>query len=492
LIFRNYFHNATWSGIVAFFRAFSGILCTLLALRLLGTYQYGRVSMWLSFFIIYLSFISSVFTVLVVKLLSTTIEGNTQADPESFRRPATLLCCLSLVFLVPVTLVLSVYSEQSSSVRLLQTQVFDYAILIIGALTGIQILVAFQSAIIEGAGRLDLATKYQLAGPFILLACLLYSYFWVVSFDLVNYLLLICAASVSDLVLISIVRRYLGLGLYSKAKIKASNFSETKKLLRSGGLLQATSLLGLFLEPLNKLLLNHFTGSGNVAIYDLSMKVVWGIQYLISSAMRVFVHIGSQDRPALGKLFAGAVNLLGVPVIVLHSLGAIFLYLVSVYWISIDIVPLMTFFVIATLSNLGMIFISPLYLSLIGANDFSFIFRIQAVLALVNTLVSILAIPFLGLIGAALGLLLATAINVQAIFKRCRNHGVNYSDLVNLISNNKARFFLAIFLFGITIFLVIAETGHIIFLPLAILFFMGIMFREPLPRRMIGYLFNRR
>jgi O-antigen/teichoic acid export membrane protein len=68
-----------------------------------------------------------------------------------------------------------------------------------------------------------------------------------------------------------------------------------------------------------------------------------------------------------------------------------------------------------------MIVVAPLYNGLIGKEDMRFIFKTQATLAVTNVAASLLLIPLLGVLGAALGLLLATLYNASAIFKKGRH-----------------------------------------------------------------------
>jgi len=487
-----HFHNASWGGFVALMKACSVILCCLLAVKLLGMANYGKISTWLSFFLIYLSFNSSVFTVLVVKLQNSSNSGSTVVKSNTLRKSAVYITYISLSVLALITIILSAYRKISNSDLIILDQILDLDILLMGAITSIQILVSLQSAIIEGAGRLDLATKFQLPGPFLLLISLFYLHITKDSLDTHNYLLLIFTACFTELISLALARLHLGLINTRVGRDEDINFYTVQKMLRSGWLLQATSLLNFFLEPMNKILINYFTGPGNVAIYDLAMKVIWGIHHLVGSAMRVFVHIGSQKKDKLGELFAKSVNLLWVPIIMIHAIGVSFLYMIAVYWLNHDAATLIIFFGIATLSNLGMIFISPLYLSLIGSNDLKFIFRTQLILALINLLVSSLAIPTLGLIGSALGLLIASIINVKLIYNYCRKYIVVYIHLERLIKYEKLRFGISILLMLFTFIIVFIGGDYIFLLPLIAISFVYMIVREPLSKRILDNILSNR
>lgn len=485
-----HFRNASWSGLAAAIRAATGLLSALLAVRLLGVGQYGHVATWLSLFVLYLSLNSSAFTMLVVKLYAAGGDRQ-QSERDAATAAAVRFCLGALALLVPVTVVLGAFAVRLPLSGATIPKTFGDVILLMGLLTAIQIVVALQAAVIEGAGRLDLATKWQLAGPLVVVAGLSYGFAAGVSLRAEAYLALLCASGAVDMALLWSIRRALGLSLSVSTPIAGSS-SGVLQLLRSGGLLQATTLLNLFLEPVNKFLLNHFAGAAAVAIYDLAMKVVWGIQHLVGAAMRVFLHIGSQDRAAVGRTFAKAIALLGVPVVVMHAAGALFLFWTARYWMTIDGAQLMIFFGIATISNLGMIFVTPLYLSLIGRHDLPFIFRTQAVLALVNVLVSSAAIPFFGLIGAAFGLLVATVLNAATIYVRCRIEAAAFSDPEIPMPRAKRRVALAIALLAATIAWATAGGGQPLVL-LAILAGLGaIMAGEPLVGRMIDQFVPRR
>lgn len=485
-----HFRNASWSGLTAGIRAATGLLSALLAVRLLGVGPYGHVATWLSLFVLYLSLNSSAFTMLVVRLMATGGEGHLH-DRTAATGAATRFCLWSLALLPIVTALLSVSATRLPFAGGIRPEAFNEAILLMGVLTAIQIVVALQAAVIEAAGRLDLATKWQLVGPLAILAALATSFFGGIAGRVDAYVALLCGAGTIDLALLWRVRRSLGLALPLSGH--ASGRSDgILQLLRSGGLLQATSLLNLFLEPVNKFLLNHFAGAAAVAIYDLAMKVVWGIQHLVGAAMRVFLHIGSQDSGAVGRTFAKAIALLGVPVVAMHIAGAVFLFWIAHYWLAIDGTQLMIFFGFATISNLGMIFVTPLYLSLIGRHDLAFVFRTQAVLAVVNVTVSAATIPLLGLVGAAFGLLAATIFNAVAIYIHCRIEVGVYSDPEFPMPRARRRIALAIGLLTATIAWAVSGGDQ----PLAILAILvglgAMMAGEPLVGRMVEQFVPRR
>jgi len=479
------FRNASWSGAAAAFRAASGLINTLLAIRLLGVVDYGHVATALSLFVLYLSLNSSVFTVLVAKLMAP----RAGEDRSAMLAAATIFSVLSIALLVIVTLLLSELAPRLLSLGGFGDE-FEMeirrVILLMGVLTATQVVVAFHSAIIESAGRLDLAMKWQLIGPTVVLTALSLSFFAGLPITALGYVIALCAGSLTDLCLLWFVRRKLMPSSLSYWPSR-NQLGGLVHLLKSGSVLQATSFMNMFLEPLNKLLLNHFVGAHAVTLYDLAMKVIWGIQYLFSAAMRVFLHLGSQDEEAVGRTFSRVIALVGVPVVILHALGALFISWAAHHWMAIDAAPLMVFYAIATVSNLGMIYITPLYVSLVGRGDLHFIFRCQAILAVTNVVASLILIPYIGLFGAAFGLLSATIYNVVAIYVRCKDNSGTFDGLRDTLRGREVHYTLSVLLFAAAILLgIVGEDGFIGLLGV-LLGLTAIMMREP----MVGTLLER-
>ena len=476
-----HFRNASWSGISAGIRAVTGLITSLLAIRLLGADSYGQIVTLLSLFVLYLSLNSSVFTMLVVNLMGTSNEV------ELLNREATIYVAakfsiFSIAILVAVSLSLCILTTRISLGLKLQPDILFQVILFMGLLTSIQIFVALQAAIIEASNRLDLATKWQLTGPLSIVFVLGICFFNDIVLNANSYIGLLCIGYAIDMLMLWRIRRKLGLNMFIKPQFNVASISMLQ-LLRRGGLLQGASLLNLFLEPANKFLLIHFSGSSTVTLYDLAMKVIWGIQHLVGAAMRVFLHIGSQDSAAVGNTFVKTIVLLCVPVIVMHTAGALFLFWSANYWINIDGTKLMIFYGIASMSNLGMIFVTPLYLSLIGRSDLIFIFRTQAILATINILVCSATIPLLGLVGAAFGLLVATIFNVIAIYLRCNISSDFYKDK-QLFTLKRSRISLAFLLLISTVIWTTIGGRELLMVFIIITSSIVIMLHEPLTRRM--------
>lgn len=412
--------NATWSGLSAAVRAATGLLIALLAVRLLGAGHYGQMATLLSLFVLFLSLNSSVFTVLVTKLMSAGVVDGEKKHADVLSA-ATILAFGSIVVLSLLTLliwssvqnILPFAAKDNDSVLDIQ-----HAVLAMGLLTSFQIMTALYSSVIEGLGRLDLAMKWLLIGPLFVMAVLFLLLMLHVPISVSNYVAVLCCGALIDWSMLVLVRRKL-LPSPVSLRLPREKWGQMWSLLKAGATLQAASLMTLFLEPMNKFLLNHFAGPLAVTAYDLAMKVIWGIQSLFAAAMRVFLHLSGEQGAVVGRAFSRVFTLILIPVLAAHVIAAVFLTWVIHHWVTIgDTRLFMTFFGIATLSNLGMIYVTPIYISLIGRGDMRFILRSQTIVAVTNVAVSLSLIPIFGLPGAALGLLCATAYNVVAIYLR--------------------------------------------------------------------------
>jgi len=444
---RRHLHNASWSGISASFKAAYGLLNVLLAIRMLGADAYGSLATLLAWFVLYFSLNSSVFTMLVVKLMALRPDERERSDVLV---ASVILTTLSVVFILVGAALIGMQASGFGGLEAGFGASAPDILVLMAILVSTQIVTAYQSALLESAGRLDLAMKWQLVGPVVVLAMLLVSFLADQPLSPAGYVGVLCLGAMTDLSLVWLARRA-AMPWTTALKVSRSTFVSLKTILRSGGQLQATSLMNMFIEPLNKLLLHHFLGGAAVSVYDLAMKVVWGIQNLFAAGMRVFLHMGSQEHEAVGSRFSFVIRIIGVLAILLHVIGALFLSVVAHHWLQLDAVVLLFFYAVATLSNLGMIFVTPLYVGLIGRGDLGFVFRTQAILAVTNILASFVLIPLLGVVGAAVGLFVATAYNATAILLRARHILSPPVGLRAVLWHSRFRYFAAGALFAASI-----------------------------------------
>ena len=424
--------NAIWGGLFSGLKTSSGLISAIFAVKLLGSEDYGEIATVLAIFVLYLGLNNSIFSILVAKIYAL---APLEQDNNKLFSASLLLTIGSICVLWTLTAVCSYFTP----ILFPNTpNAYTYLVLfIMTLLTSIQVLTGFFSALIEGSGRLDLSLRRQTFGPLFVSFSLVTLY--CIGFNISSYAYLVILVSGASVDLIAVHNLYQK--IYTSG-IPFSCSSETlnnaSRLLKSGSLIQAGTVMSIFLEPLNKLLLNSFSGPVLVTAYDLSMKLIWGIQSLFAGGMRVFLHQADEDSLIVNRNYNHTIRIILVPVIASHILAVLLLALLAHYWINVgSYLPIMQFFGLATISNLGMIFVNPAYVSLISRGDYGFILRSQTIVAVVNLVASFLLIPSIGLIGSSIGLLLATVINAILIYKRYSHllgSSPNLSDVAIKIS----------------------------------------------------------
>jgi O-antigen/teichoic acid export membrane protein len=478
---KNLARNATWGASSAAVRAATGLVIALIALRLLGGESYGQMVTLLSLFVVYLALNSGVFTVLVTRLIRVATTERTSSD-DDILSAALLLTVSSIAVLGLLTALLwmsvpGVFSSMSLGPDSLNA--LRKAVLLMGVVTALQIVTALYSAIIDAAGRLDLAMRWQLVGPLTVAITLCLLFLFEVPVTVPGYVVVLGCGAALDMILLALVRGRLMPS--TTLRMSTSKRTEIWVLLKSGTTLQAASLMGVFLEPLNKFLLNHFSGPLAVTAYDFAMKFIWGIHSLLGGGMRVFLHLAEEQGKVVSHVYYRVVALVLVPVLALHVVAAVFLAWVVHYWVVIgDPMQIMIFFAIATISNLGMIYITPAFISLIGRGDFRFIFRSHSIVAVANIIASLVLIPFFGLLGAVFGLLFATAYNVVAIYRRHECIVDSSGGMLAAISGRLGRFFLTTLLFVTAILISTAHTVNYYAVGVVLLATAYILKKEPL------------
>jgi O-antigen/teichoic acid export membrane protein len=144
-LLNRHFRNASWGGFSAAFRAGYGLLNVLLSIRLLGVDSYGDVATLLAFFVLYASLNSSIFTVIVVKLMAKEENGislSNKAVPMS----GLLFVISSISFLFSIVILLEILAP----LILFFKEGTKNLILAFAVLTSTQILTGFFAALIEG------------------------------------------------------------------------------------------------------------------------------------------------------------------------------------------------------------------------------------------------------------------------------------------------------------------------------------------------------
>lgn len=475
------FRNASWNVVASAYRAGAGLLAALLAVRLLGAESYGNIAVIISIFALCLALSSAVFMVLVPKLIAARNVRNF-CEWSALCAAANMLALVSIAFVFSFAALVGYFADHLRDLGALNDQFWDLvrsASLVFALLTGLQIYSSLNSSILESACRLDLAVKSLMLGPTIVLSGLVFLSIFGHEVGISTYLALLCMGSVIDALMVWIVRRVVVAERLSLARWRDA-IRCVPDLLKSGSSIQFSAFMNIFLEPLNKLLLSQFSGGSGVAAYDLAMKVIWGLQGLFGAAMRVFLHLRAQGAQVIAATYIRLISLLAVPVVGGHIFGALLLSIFAHYGAPLDQRALMIFFGVATISNLCMIYISPLYVSLIAHDDRSFLFVNQVRLTLANVLASVSLIPLFGLIGGAIGLCFAALYNTLAIYVRFRKKIGPLHDFRKTVRALASRYCIAAALFIALLILGAQEVLNVALIVSVSLAALILLLREPL------------
>lgn len=455
------FRNASWSAITSAYRSAAGLLSAFLAVRVLGVEDYGNIVTLISLFILFTSLVNSVFIILVAKLMVPD-QSNEKLPAPLLYLAANIIALFSVGIIFLFALLFKLLVLNMDIVTGSEYELWQYAeagVLLLAGLTSMQIYVSFNSSIIEGIGRLDIAVRAQLTGPTLIFACLAYLFYTAKDASATDYLTILCAGALADLIVFWLIRRRLSFERMSLADTGRA-LQLIPGLLKSGSVIQFASFMNIFLEPLNKFLLNYFAGAAAVTSYDLVMKIVWGLLGLFGAIMRVFLHISGHAADTISSTYVRVLKLVVVPVLMAHVLGVVVLAVAIHHWIEIEQVELMVFYLVATISNLAMVYITPLYISLIGREDRKFLFINQLRLSATNIIASSTLIPLIGLVGSAAGLFAAALYNSVAIYLRFGRVVGPIPDLRIELRDRLPSYIIAFVLLAVSLYAGAADTFH--------------------------------
>jgi O-antigen/teichoic acid export membrane protein len=415
-----------------------------LAIHLLGSARYGHVTLVLAFGAVALSIASSFFTIAASAILNARSAGSTEGGIQT--QIAGIWAFAAIGFLI-VVLGGTVFGAEIVKTFVYWGPDASYAdqlyvvVSFIGLASAFQIVTACNAALVEGRTRFDLSARMQLVAPIIVLASLGLAALGKQFLSVAAYSWILAAAAGVEMIVAWLLRARLSPVL--QFSISTRGMMSLPRLLRGAGMLQGAQLANMFFDPLNKYLLNRFVGAASVTYYEAGMKVAMGIQGLFNGAFRTFLQLASGPAVAISSAYVQVIRMAWVPAALIHGAAAALLALVGQFFLSDEIAAMLPFFGAILPASLGIIFITPLYLVLIGTRDLGFILRMHIVLAVVNLLASLTLIPRFGLYGAAAGLVIATGYNVYAAFDRYIARMGPISGLQDALLATRARFLVA-------------------------------------------------
>jgi len=413
------FRNATWGGLSAAIRLVFGMANLFLAIRLAGAPAYGYVALMLSVAVIYLTFINSIHTIAVTHAADIKRSNTFQ---EQLTEVFSIVWTFTLAACVLITLLVLCFGDNFiqgfvywGNDNLLAAQIKTALFLLLVQLI-FQLLSAANVAVMESLGRFDLAARAQMFGP--VLCFILLSVMFLKSgiYPIQHVVLVITLAALLDTVLTTAVRLRMG---YLAAYLPQKNILRLfLTLLKQGLSLQGSRLVNVFVDPLNKYLLNLFVGAASVTVYEVAMKVITGIQGLFGGAFRTFLQLTNEMRINSGQEYLKSLRYGLLPALLLHAIAGVLIIYLSIYWFRDGTSLLPALFYLMTPASVLIIFIAPLYFALIGIRDLKFIFQMNLNLAVFNVIGSVLFIPIFGVFGCAIGFTLAILFNAFMEYRR--------------------------------------------------------------------------
>jgi O-antigen/teichoic acid export membrane protein len=411
--------NSFWGGLTTALNMTGGIVAVLIGIHLVGSELFGYVTLLLSFSLLYLAVNNGIYTILVRQLQ----ESYQQGDDQSVQLlGAGLVYTFFGVILLFVLVSLFGKSLVATMVYYGHNEIINHeivtALYVLALATALDMFSMLAAATIEGTGRFDLASKCMMSYSSMLLigmAALLWSGSPItLSVLAVVYL----AASAVRFLIIQIV----SVAKNGMAGLKPAHMVAGRncigRLLGEGARVQGAGLLSFFVGPLNKILLNYFIGATAVTHYDLAMRAVTSVQNVFAQGFRSFMGLPSDQGKSTVKIYLMLLGTsLGMAMLmyIIAGVGLTLLKGIGLIDIGHDVIYL---FWIVLPSGVAIVAILPLYHFLIRSGDLNYILRLKALLALLNVFVSAITIPLIGLLGAGIGIAMATLINAISVYRR--------------------------------------------------------------------------
>ena len=298
----------------------------------------------------------------------------------------------------------------------------------VAVLSGLQLISLWCCAALEGHGRLRPAVLFPIFG--VSVNCALLTIAWANGWHFnLPIFLLVCAfgfgLEAGFAILVAYRYRVLSLDLRSP-------FSELRNLFASGSALQISTLIGFFLDPFNKSVLLAWLGPGAVALFDLAMKMAWGLQSAFTAYARLFLQIAPGDYASRIASFSKAAEYVWVPALLTSAFVVLWATPLLTFMVGASPATAATVLLLALGAILTMVFAAPAYVSLIGIGEFGFILRNQLILAAGSSIGALVLVPKLGITGAIWGLLVASAFNATLTWQRVRRHVAGFTGVLEL------------------------------------------------------------
>lgn len=413
------FRNASWGAIAAGVRLFFGMANLFLAIKLVGSANYGYFALIVSFTTFYVTLVNSVHTIAVTHAVDYRGTPD-EKEKLGLLFSSVFIITLAAVFILVLLIGLFGHGFIENFIYRgndLDEQLMLKSLLLITLYIAVfQLLTGSNVAVVESLGRFDNAARMQMYGPVLIFVLLAHGYVELGQLTILEVAKFIAIGSVCDFIFTGFVRvrmKYIGSFVPNKRAVELFPV-----LFRDGLSLQGARLVNVFFDPFNKYLLNRFVGSVAVTNYEIAMKIVSGIQGLFGGAFRTFLQLTERMSFDGSNDYIKTIKYGLTPALIIHGIGGISIVAIKRLWISSDLSHLTMFYLSLVPASLVIIFIAPIYYALIGVRDVNFIFRMNFNLACLNILGSAIFIPIFGIYGASIGFTIAIAHNAILEYKR--------------------------------------------------------------------------
>lgn len=406
-------------------RSATAFAFSLIAVSALGAGSFGYFSVVWAFAAATLGFMGGFNTALIAKLVE--MRGSTRSDALRLTNGVGVL--FSAAALLVALGGLAIW-RGGVHVRL-PVEIYAGT----GLMLGFQLVSSFGCAALEGFGRLRAAVLLPLIGVTINMLILLLLRALGHPLELPRFLA-VCATglAVETLVTLCVAWR---MGVL-RPQMGAS-WSGVHRLLASGTVLQASGLVGFLLDPLSKAALLSWLGPAAVALFDLAMKIGWGLHSAFTAYTRLFLQIAPGDHAARIESFAASAKHVWTTSLLCASLILIWCSPLLANVTGAKPALAASVLLLALLAVLTMVWAAPPYVSLIGLGAYGFVLRNQLLLAAGNAIGAFGLVPLLGITGILWGLLAAALANAVLLWREIRRRVVAFEGFAALCAHRVGR-----------------------------------------------------
>lgn len=483
------FSNASWGAFSAGIRLIFGMANLFLAIKIVGAAFYGYFALMLAVSAIYLTFVNSIHTIVVTHAADLKIQKDSnQHLLKLFSAVWLFTVFASFFFMLLVILFGSDFIESfvyyGNDIELIND--LNRALLFVLILLISQMVNAANIAVIESLGRFDLAARTQMFGPILAFLIFLFVFFEAEQLTISSMVLIFVSGLLLDTYFSTYFRIKMG---FVSAYLPQKNIVKIlPNLMKEGLSLQGSRLVVVFVDPLNKYLLNIFVGSASVTVYEVVMKVITGIQGLFGGAFRTFLQLTNEMRLNSGQEYITSLRFGLIPASLMHAIAGVLIVFLTHFWLNEDTENLPELLFLMIPASMVIIFIAPLYFALIGMRDLAFIFRMNLTLAIFNIIGSIVFIPIIGVMGCAVGFTAAIIYNAVMEYLRYLKKVGTIPELNQEMRALIPRLLLTLFLSTLSLISYIQFRDDLMLVitqSIILLFLLILLFREPLTTKML-------